>query len=101
MTEGEAASFAISCVALWVIIHSPILRWASVFAVCAAWGLGTVGATLFVIFVIHVPAEQYVGAIGTLVFGGFVSAFWFAYGLPFMIEHCLTIRESLKLWDKR
>jgi hypothetical protein len=101
MTEGEVALMLLASAALWVIFQSPLLRWLSVFVVFSAWGVGTVGATLFVILAIHVPAGHYGAAVMTLVFGGILSAFWFFSGLPFLINHCKELRTSCALWEKQ
>lgn len=100
MTEGEVAALFLGSVALWGVFKSPFLRWLSAFAVFAAWGVCSVGATLFTILAIHLPAGHYGAAIGTLVFGGILSVFWFACGLPFLIDHCKELRASLSLWEK-
>lgn len=101
MTEGEVAALILASVAIWAIFQSPFLRWLSAFLLFAAWGVGTVGATLFVILAIHLPAGHYGAAVGTLVFGGLLSFFWLAYGLPFLIGHCKELRSSLVMWEKQ
>ena len=68
-------SLPIIALLIWVVARSPLLQWILKITLLVAWGLLTVGATLFVIFAIHLPKSNYGAALAALFVGGFISIF--------------------------
>jgi hypothetical protein len=59
-----------------LVVRWPILEHLGKFAMLAAWGAITPGAVLFVIFAIHLPAENYGKAVMAAAVGGALSVPW-------------------------
>jgi hypothetical protein len=57
-------------------VRFPILEHLGKFAFLLAWGAITPGAVLFVIFAIHLPAENYGKAVVAALVGGALSIPW-------------------------
>jgi hypothetical protein len=85
---------------IWVCVHIPIVGWLLKLFLLALWGLATAGATIFVIAVMDLPRHEYGSALLTLLVGGFLSSFWFAFGLPELIRSVKDARSNLKLWEQ-
>jgi len=83
---------------IWCLTRSPLLRWLSAMVALLLWGLITVGATLFVIIAFHIPEKRYGMALAALLAGGFVSYFWFAFGMPILLRLFRAPRSELKPW---
>jgi hypothetical protein len=83
----------------WLAAKSPIIGWVLKVTALCLWGLGTVGVTLLVIIAIYLPREQYGAAIFVLILGGFISLFWFVFGVPALLQSIKDFRQSLKIWE--
>lgn len=99
MNEWDALWLVTIAAFVWILSRSPIVQWVTVLSLLLGWGGLTVGATLFIIFAIHLPKENYGAAVATLLAGGFLSLWFFAYGLPCLIDHVRRFKESVALWD--
>jgi len=82
----------------WVLFKSPFLAWIAKLALLILWGLGTVGATLFVIFAIYFPKEQYLAAFAALLAGSIVNFFWFVAGVPEIKKTIQSAKRGIPLW---
>ncbi len=84
---------------VWLLLRSPLLAWVSKFLLLLAWGAGTVGATLFVIFAIYLPKGQYFAAVAAFLAAGFINLFWVLLGVPEIFKMVRATRSGLKLWE--
>ncbi len=82
----------------WALFMSPLLAWITKLTLLILWGLGTVGATLFVIFAIYIPKEQYLAAIAAFLAGGVVNFFWFVAGIPEIKKAIRSAKGGIPLW---
>lgn len=82
----------------WAIFRSPLLAWITKLTLLIVWGLGTVGATLFVIFVIYLPKEQYLAALATLLVSSIINFFWLIAGVPEIRKTIQSAKGGLPIW---
>lgn len=95
--DGVIATLIIG--GLWVIFHSPILRWASFTLFLLAWLLSFTLAPAFVALVIHVPKGNYLAAGLTLALGAFLSLLFFSSGWKPLLDQFKHLKASLSLWE--
>lgn len=92
--------FAFLAVVIWLMSHSPILRWLIKVAALSGWGLFAVGGVLFVILKIHLPQGHYGIALATLLVGAFMNVPWFIVGLP-ELKKCFADKQERRfvVWE--
>lgn len=83
---------------IWLLIKSSLFAWLAKLAVLLGWGAMTVGATLFAIFAVYLPREEYGAAIGALFAGSLISSFWLIAGLPALIKTLRKAQGGIRLW---
>lgn len=83
----------------WLLLRSPLLAWMTKLFLLLLWGVGTIGATLFVIFGIYLPKGQYLAAVAAFFAAGLINLFWILIGIPELLKMFRTARGGLNLWE--
>lgn len=92
------ATIAVGCLVLWVVSKSPFTAALLSVLALAAWGLASVGAVLFVVLAIYLPAGALGAAIATVLVGAFLYVPWFIWGLPALLKQGKVLSKPPRFW---
>lgn len=89
---------ALFALVMWILVKSPLISALVELALLILWGLGTLGAVLFVAIGIHVPKGHYVAAVVTILVGAAIYVPFFLFGLPMMKDVASKLAKSPAIW---
>lgn len=85
---------------VWLMTHSPLLRWLVKVAALFVWGVFTVGGVLFVVLKVYLPQGRYGVALVTILIGAVICVPWLIFGLP-ELKKCFVNKHERRfvVWE--
>lgn len=83
----------------WLAKKSPLFAWTGKLLLLLLWGVGTLGAALYVLIEIYVPRRDYNGALLTALIAAIMFALWVARGTPEIRKMFQADNRRFKLWE--